>query len=393
MADVWHTVGMTIKWLMLALAAAALLAAGFWYVRTYTTLMTMTRNAQPESASSKQAAKQMETALLAGGCFWCVEADLEKIPGVVEAISGYSGGTTTEPTYENYAEGGHREVVQVHYDPRAVSYRGLIEYFLKHIDPTDPNGSFHDRGVEYSPAIYYYSDEQKNVAATVIAEIEGRDVFDQPLAVPVLPAQEFYPAEDYHQNYYQTHSIRYNLYRKASGRDAFIKRHWGEEAKQLPAMPATYTASTSPWRDFEKPSEQELRERLTDEQYAVTQNDETERAFENDLWDEKRDGIYVDVVSGEPLFSSLDKFESGTGWPSFTKPLEPAHIIERDDFSFLGRRTEIRSRFADSHLGHVFYDGPPPTHLRYCMNSAALRFIPKDKLREEGYERYADLFD
>lgn len=327
-----------------------------------------------------------KTALLAGGCFWCVEADLEKLPGVIEVVSGYAGGTTKNPTYENYASGGHREVVEVTYDPLVVTYEQLVEYVIKHSDPTDPNGSFGDRGKEYAPAVYFENKTEEQLAKDVISRIDAEGVYEKPLAMAVLPRPDtFYPAEEYHQDYYKNNPVRYGYYRKASGRSDFIEKHWGDNV---------WPEGDSPWKNFQKPSDEELKETLTDIQYKVTQKDGTEPAFANEYNDNKEAGIYVDIVSGEPLFSSLDKYDSGTGWPSFTKPIDTEHIVTKDDWSLFGKRTEVRSRYADSHLGHVFPDGPADKGgLRYCMNSAALRFVPKDDLVEEGYSEYISLFE
>lgn len=332
-------------------------------------------------------ASSTKTAVLAGGCFWCVESDFEKLPGVLDVVSGYSGGTAPAPTYSNYAAGGHREVALITYDPARVSFGQLVEYLIKHSDPTDPDGSFYDRGKEYAPAVYYENEEERDIALRVLDRIAELNVYDKPLSVAVLPRAEFYPAENYHQDYARNNYLEYGYYRNASGRDDFIRKHWGENV-----MPSLSEFNT--YMNFKKPSKDELKKDLTPLQYEVTQENGTETAFKNEYWDNKAEGLYVDIISGEPLFSSLDKFDSGTGWPSFTGPLEPANIVLREDRSIFGSRTEVRSRAADSHLGHVFKDGPPENGgLRYCMNSAALRFIPREKLDEEGYGKYARLFE
>jgi len=323
-------------------------------------------------------------ATFAGGCFWCVEADFEKVRGVLDAIPGYTGGELANPTYEQVSSGGtgHLESVLLRFDPAIVSYEQLLQAFWRMVDPTDDSGQFADRGHQYSTAVFYHDEDQRRLAEHSRAELAASGRYDNPVITPIRPAGTFYAAEGYHQNYYARNPLRYTFYRYGSGRDRYLERTWSKEIEMADAN-----------EQDKGPDREALRERLTPLQYKVTQQEGTEPPFDNAYWDNKREGIYVDVVSGEPLFSSTDKYDSGTGWPSFMRPLDQQAIDERTDYKLLLPRTEVRSRQAGSHLGHVFNDGPAPTGLRYCINSAALRFVPKEDLETEGYGRYTALFD
>jgi peptide methionine sulfoxide reductase msrA/msrB len=336
------------------------------------------------------------TALFANGCFWCVEHDLEKVAGVLGAVSGYAGGTTENPTYENYGEGGHREVVEVTYNPSVITYANLVEHIIKHGNPTDANGSFYDRGPNYAPAIYAATEEEAEAARAVIARINESGVYKDPLAIPVLSRPAFYPAETYHQDYAKKNPLKYSYFRAGSGRSKFIEDTWGKEAttfaysEEVQSTPNTTTPFTvDSWVGYVKPAPDVLRKQLGDLAYRVTQEEGTERAGTSPLDKNYERGIYVDVVSGEPLFSSRDKYDSGTGWPSFVRPISDDMVTLHEDKRLFTTRTEVRSRYADSHLGHVFPDGPRDRGgMRYCMNGAALRFIPKANMVAAGYETW-----
>lgn len=314
---------------------------------------------------------QYELATFAGGCFWCMVEPFDEQPGIRKVVSGYTGGHTENPTYEEVCSDttGHYEAVQITFDPAVFPYEKLLGLFWQQIDPTDAGGQFHDRGSSYKTAIFYHSDQQKEAAEASKAELAASGVFNKPIVTEILPASTFYEAEEKHQDYYKKMSFHYNMYKEGSGRAKFIREHWKLNK-----------------------SDEELRQELTPIQYQVTKHNATEPPFQNEYWNHEEEGIYVDIISGEPLFSSKDKYDAGCGWPSFTKPLRQSEIEEKLDTSHGMRRIEVRSKTADSHLGHVFDDGPAPTGARYCINSASIRFVPKEKLKDEGYDQYLGLF-
>lgn len=329
---------------------------------------------EPEAEKKEVFSSKTQLATFAGGCFWCVEVPFEDLDGVISVISGYSGGKEKNPTYGEVSSGktSHREAVQITFDPEVISYAELVDIFWQTYDPTDVGGSFFDRGTQYESAIFFHDAEQKKVAEDSKTRLDKSGRFTKPVATPIIKYSNFFPAEDYHQDYYKKSPSEYYAYRNGSGRDAFIKKHWPELSE----------------KKYPSPTKAELKNTLTDLQYEVTMENATEFAFQNEYNGNKESGIYVCIVTGAPLFSSADKYESGSGWPSFTKPID-ARVISKPIDKELGMaRVEVRSKLGNSHLGHVFYDGPAPTGLRYCMNSAAMKFVPKAEMQAAGYGDY-----
>jgi len=310
---------------------------------------------------------------LAGGCFWGIEHLMQSIPGVIDAQSGYANGTG--PADANYfavcgGATGFRETVRVEYDPELISLDALLLAYFYVIDPTVENRQGNDIGTQYQTGIYYTNEKAKETVER-IAEIERRR--SKEFHVEIGPLLNYYPAEEYHQNYLENNPYGY----------CHIPREEIQLFSSLRIDPG----------DYQRPAAEAIRDKLTAEQYHVTQENGTEYPFQNEFWDQFEKGIYVDIVTGEPLFSSSDKFESSCGWPAFSKPIEAPSLVELEDNSHGMQRVEVRSRVGDSHLGHVFTNDPEsPNGVRYCINSASLRFIPYAKMEAEGYGYLLDLF-
>jgi len=351
----------------------------------------------PQSGSVKESVTMTgpyETITLAGGCFWCTEAYFQEEKGVINAVSGYAGGDEASASYLTVAKGTtkHREAVQVTYDPNIISTEEILDIYWSHIDPTETLGQFADIGYQYTTAIFYHNDEQKMAALDSKERLEVSGVFDKPIATSVVPMSTFFEAEEYHQNYYKKAADHYERYKKASGRAGFVEETWAKDAA-IKFLESEQTNTMK--KDSYNYTDEEIAELLKNLDplaYHVVAENGTESPFNNAYWDNKADGIYVDIVTGKPLFSSTHKYDSGTGWPSFWRTIDDDSVTMHEDNSLSTTRTEIRSD--GGHVGHVFDDGPTEEGgRRFCTNSASLRFVLKKEMVKEGYGEYLYLFD
>lgn len=353
------------------------------------------------------------TITLAGGCFWCTEAYFQEHPGVIDAVSGYAGGSKQDASYLKVSQGttDHREAVQITYDPTIVSTEEILDIYWSHIDPTDAGGQFADRGFQYTTAIFYHDDAQKEVALDSQQRLEQSNLFEKPLATKILPFQNFFKAEEYHQDYYTKASDHYERYKKGSGRAGFVEENWAKDAaiaflqteqikqtKEIKtnttSMDTHNTSAQGGKGDYNYTDEEiaEMLKNLDPLAYHVVAENGTESPFNNKYWDNKAEGIYVDVVTKKPLFSSTHKYDSGTGWPSFWRTIDDDSVTLHEDNSLSTTRTEVRSDAG--HVGHVFNDGPVEEGgRRFCTNSASLLFVPREDMKAQGYEEYLYLFN
>lgn len=353
----------------------------------------------PTDVNDESSHSGYEVITLAGGCFWCTEAYFQEEEGIIDAVSGYAGGDEANASYLMVAKGTtkHREAVQVTYDPLVISTEEVLDIYWSHIDPTNTEGQFADKGFQYTTAIFYQNDEQKEVALDSKSRLEESNLFDAPVVTEILPFTNFFPAEEYHQDYYKKAGGHYERYKKASGRAGFVEDTWAKDAAiQFLESAQTQTMETNDVskKDGYHYTDEEIAELLKNLDplaYHIVAEGGTESPFNNAYWNNKADGIYVDVVTGKPLFSSTHKYDSGTGWPSFWRTIDDESVTMHEDNSLFTTRTEIRSE--GGHIGHVFEDGPVAEGgRRFCTNSASLRFVPKAEMAEQGYGAYLRLF-
>ncbi len=357
------------------------------------------KNTMNQSPTEKSAmrAEERQTITLAGGCFWCTEGYFQEHPGVIDAVSGYVGGSEQDASYLKVSNGTtkHREAVQITYDPKVISTEGILDIYWSHIDPTDAEGQFADKGFQYTTAIFYHNDEQKEVVLDSKKRLEQSGLFTKPVATEVLPFTNFFKAEEYHQDYYKKASAHYELYKKGSGRAGFVEETWAKDA----AIKFLETEQTKSMKkntrtdyNYTEAEIAEMLKNLDPLAYHVVAENGTESPFNNKYWDNKAEGIYVDIVTKKPLFSSTHKYDSGTGWPSFWRTIDDDSVTLHADNSLSTTRTEVRSDAG--HVGHVFDDGPVEEGgRRFCTNSASLLFVPKEEMKSQGYEKYMYLFN
>ncbi len=328
---------------------------------------------QTAEATAKIDTNNLSEIWLAGGCFWGTEEYFSRIDGVFDVTSGYANGKTENPSYEDVIRGsGHAETIHVVYDAKIIDLDTLLDYYFRIINPTILNKQGNDVGVQYRTGVYYKNGNELPVIEAVVSR--EQENYEDPIVTEVLPLDNFYLAEEYHQDYLKKNPNGY----------CHVDMGLLDEGAEIRVNPANYS----------KPSDEVLKKTLTDDQYRVTQLNETDQAFSNEYFDNHAPGLYVDVVTGEPLFTSTDKYDSGCGWPSFVAPIEPDVIVEKVDSSFGMVRTEVRSRVGDSHLGHVFNDGPADRGgLRYCINSSSIKFIPLEEMENAGYAKFIPLIE
>ncbi|NQV88063.1 MAG: peptide-methionine (S)-S-oxide reductase MsrA [Parcubacteria group bacterium] len=338
-----------------------------------------------------------ETITLAGGCFWCTEAYFQENPGVIDAVSGYAGGSEQDASYLKVSKGTtkHREAVQITYDPKLISTEEILDIYWSHIDPTSTEGQFADKGFQYTTAIFYHDDAQKEAAFDSKKRLEQSKLFTKPIATEVLSFANFFKAEEYHQDYYKKASDHYERYKKGSGRAGFVEETWAKDAAiKFLETEQTTSMKKSTKTDYNYTDEEiaEMLKNLDPLAYHVVAENGTESPFKNKYWDNKAEGIYVDIVTKKPLFSSTHKYDSGTGWPSFWRTIDDDSVTLHADNSLSTTRTEVRSDAG--HVGHVFNDGPVEEGgRRFCTNSASLLFVSKEEMKSQGYEKYLYLFN